>query len=393
MKTYYLILALVFFADAASAGIFNSTEGNCSPIVNGDTRGDIIIKCSDKNGQVKYSVGVYNIKKNEINPNPLQYKKIVNKGVIEIHPQLYGLTPASPIFHINHHDYHFIYPNLDIKISNNTDNTVIVDGGFIEVLRSNEVKEGNLELSSGECGNIEASIFNHGNAEVKDLSFYYNIEPIGYQAVHLQGDQLKLKDYEITDKFQYKRVFKSVNKNDSIIFNIDQELQSMGVNFNGLTINDRGRWEDLCSSDISRCSMKKIDLGVFGTQKDISTFSHKDARVYGYFEYKKYDHYQERMVVHRHKTDAIVEFFPILGCGASLNISDKFSYKLRSTGQNYEVPMDDISNFIKPSEADRILISVSTEYPTFHIFKIHLHTVEYGYLPSQTIKVFIPAFQ
>jgi hypothetical protein len=300
----------------------------------------------------------------------------------------------------------FRYPVLDFKLLNNTNKTVVIDYVKIDVKKSKLFKSAYLRYGEYQvetyCSDEGLTFSNIGSLKAKNVTINFNISDVT-KNIFSTRDKIH---YDFNN-LKYKRKF-SIDPMSIEKINIDEELKKEGINLSKLSLEERSNYEayiKFCINEYDTyfCSDKKMKksyqkvieksiIGRFGNKKSLKSGNYKEPFVYGYVEYNYFNPFEDRYIKIKNEFRAQINIFPFSECGGSLEISEEYDYKLNNKGANYIIDANDISHVIKSEDADRFTLKLGVDKASFHVFDVKIHTIEYGYLPSQRIKLFIPKY-
>jgi hypothetical protein len=224
-------------------------------------------------------------------------------------------------------------PVLDIKITNNQEDAMVLNEFVLDIFSSKEINEAILIP----IGLSEIAFINMGWGNAKDVSIDFNVVPF--------------KTYTSWKKETYNfhfnvPIISQTKENSSYIsYDIGELLNLPPRAFElGELVFDDPKYE----------KQYKELVGDFD----------KGGMAYGTISYTEENG--------KRKTQKFETFFEIAGgFGLGLEISSKYNAFLKSNGENYSVAVP-ISQGIKPKDFDRFTVKIASSQTSNHIFKVQI---------------------
>ena len=254
------------------------------------------------------------------------------------------------------------YPTLDVKIINNSDDTIVIDNIVIDV-ESSEIDEKPFVFFCTEHEYFK--MVNEGYKEWKLCNINFNLN-----STPSQKNNFNKKSYKYNLSIPY---FKEIYKID-----MSPYILKEGVDIDFLK--------------------KQMENGVLPNETNINEFS----KAFGKFEYKNKfgEHYIfidgdiqiidiNNNINTMHFTGEIYLYSTFTG--GDLQIFDSYDLKLENEGEDYK-KLFPISMSLEPKEAERFLLTLAADKTSSHKFSISLDNINEINLNSEMkfLNIFVP---
>ncbi len=240
------------------------------------------------------------------------------------------------------------YPNLDIRLVNNSDETIFFQKAVIEVVRSFTDTEPLLYLE--EFANLSLIFLNDGWGDIQNATVKFNL-----------FSPSEAPQQNASYRFQENLSFNSEGR-----YNLDLKRQIgelAGVKMVGL---DAAQLSKVCNN---------LNQNGFGYVTAV-----------GKVDYSFWDALSNQNVQRTLPFTSTINMFNELGADESSSF--QYETMLRTSGENYKVDVN-LSQSLKPTEVDRFNILLGSEKSSYHLFKIKLFFNNNKFIETEPIDLHI----
>jgi len=288
-----------------------------------------------------------------------------------------SISNSTDFFYDFCNNFFIQYPNFDIKIVNNSDQTIFFNKAVLDVVES-KIDTTPL-IVVGDSYFQGMHIYKECWMNFTRCYIKYNLIPI----------DIKTFDFNYLP-FQVN--VPEINKDERVVVEVRNEMKSLGFNEELYERNCPFNFKRRYSIDNTIASMGRLTPMKILKEDDfpdIHQFVHyyTYAKIIGKIFIEYVDH--SRTTKNR-QVKFVTEFgLPVGGEGGPCETSS-FQYEtmLKTTGANYSIEKN-ISQYIKPKEIDRFTILVGAEMSSVHKFKLKLFYNNNQYLESPPINLYI----
>jgi hypothetical protein len=264
--------------------------------------------------------------------------------------------PITPLLEPYQSSVAWCPPNLDLRVVNNSDKSILVHTVVFEVEKSSRDYAPLIVMEADELWRKACHILlvNEGWGKIQNCSLMFNLSPI-------KKDQVRWGHiWQLLDTISFQGPFRhSVNIADfetSTFVNLTAAFISEDVKLDAKRIaREVTEYDGLPEQDY------------VPAQKDLGNFSSGSALVYGVLKFTSFPDTQNQTV----KFAAIVHLSNSGLSGAAMPSSFQYHTAFQAENHNYQVSLP-VSHNLKPGEADRFNIRVVAPQSSLHKFRVRL---------------------
>jgi hypothetical protein len=315
----------------------------------------------------------------EVPERTLTYQMKRTAQQLQITPKmdyLLGLATGKPIFTskkpLDRPPYFkWQFPNLDLRIVNNSRKTIFITDVIFEVETSTPNSYPVLILPENQTKLFGLDLYNEGWGEMRDVVIQFNLVPLGQSFFSNENYQHTIQIDHFADKY---------------LVDVSDSLRTIGVDVECLSHADLGKADKSAVPDA---------LGPFRNSKQENS-SQYWAVAYGEIAFtgQTFEGFPQANSI---KFAAeILLLNSVLSLAAPAYVSYQYGVCLETERQHYQVVAQEngesVSQYLKPGEVDRFNIRVGGIQSSHHTFRLRLvYNNEQTLLsPPISLNLFVP---